>query len=354
MSCDRVNAVVVAKPFPFVSGGGYRALLSIKEYRKRGINTFLVLPWAFQLLSREKREECLYFLSREGIGIHGNSLLPKVIHPNLPMRNTLTQLLVIHNFPIKVSIDEDVARRSQCVISLHEGVDALFTCLQIGKRFSLKRIALLQSPPFYGNVNRIENIGRTRYLWSKIVSPNPLLGEVWSFVWRNVERETFKVLRNMLNSFDLILAVSKSIPIEMGEERLSKVVSLDPGVALSQDDLQMIDKISRRSINKEKVVVFGGRPSPEKGVIEGLIAWKYIVKKVGQDYRLVISGDIEPNILAKLRKFCYKLGIEDNVLFTGFISREEFLSIVAKAKMMLYPSHVDAMPYAVLEALYLN
>jgi len=44
MSLDRINAIVVAMPLPFVGGGGYRALLSIREYEKRGIFSHIILP----------------------------------------------------------------------------------------------------------------------------------------------------------------------------------------------------------------------------------------------------------------------------------------------------------------------
>jgi glycosyltransferase involved in cell wall biosynthesis len=46
--------------------------------------------------------------------------------------------------------------------------------------------------------------------------------------------------------------------------------------------------------------------------------------------------------------------MENKVIFTGFVPREKRFEIVAKAKLMLYPSHVDAFPYAVLESLYLG
>jgi len=45
---DVINMIAVAMPFPH-GGGGYRALLAIKEYKNRGINSFLVLPWTFNL-----------------------------------------------------------------------------------------------------------------------------------------------------------------------------------------------------------------------------------------------------------------------------------------------------------------
>jgi glycosyltransferase involved in cell wall biosynthesis len=49
-----------------------------------------------------------------------------------------------------------------------------------------------------------------------------------------------------------------------------------------------------------------------------------------------------------------KLEISDKVVFTGFISREERLKLVAESKLMLYPSHIDSYSYAVLEAFFLG
>ncbi|WP_342788108.1 glycosyltransferase [Desulfurococcus sp.] len=46
--------------------------------------------------------------------------------------------------------------------------------------------------------------------------------------------------------------------------------------------------------------------------------------------------------------------MEEKVVFTGFLDRERRLELVAKARLMLYPSYIDAFPYAVLESLYLG
>jgi len=56
----------------------------------------------------------------------------------------------------------------------------------------------------------------------------------------------------------------------------------------------------------------------------------------------------------RIAKACKKLGIENKVVFTGFVPREKRFEIVANVRLMLYPSHVDTFPYAVLEALHLG
>jgi len=69
------------------------------------------------------------------------------------------------------------------------------------------------------------------------------------------------------------------------------------------------------------------------------------------DYKLYVTGKISSNTANRLFRFAKRLGIGDKVVFIGFVSREERFRIVREAKLMLYPSHVDAFPYAVAESL---
>jgi glycosyltransferase involved in cell wall biosynthesis len=352
---DAINMLVVATPLPYTGGGGYRALLSLKEYKKRGINPFLVLPWSFQFKARERIRKDLGFLLKDGVDLSGCAIPPKFLYHNFPTRRAISNL-ILSQFPslIKIAIKGRSSHEFQCVMSMHEGVDAITTALRVGEIFSLEKImVLLQLPPFYGDKRRIKNLERANHLWLELTKTNPLR-RPWMALNRKVSESVIKNVKRLLGRFDLILAVSRAIPIEMGERWIYRIVSLDPGVALSQNDMQLISEVSIKTHRKEKIVIFGGRPDPHKGVIDALLAWKRILKGMNQNYKLIVTGDVQPNILARLKLFCRRINIEDKVLFTGFIPREERLSLVAKAKMMLYPSHADAFPYAVLEALHLN
>jgi hypothetical protein len=79
MSFNRTEAIIVAMPFPS-TGGGYRALLSIKEYWKRGINPRLVLPWGFQYNSLKERREITTFLLNELISKLFKLLFPGFLY----------------------------------------------------------------------------------------------------------------------------------------------------------------------------------------------------------------------------------------------------------------------------------
>ncbi|MEM0051375.1 MAG: glycosyltransferase [Sulfolobales archaeon] len=105
--------------------------------------------------------------------------------------------------------------------------------------------------------------------------------------------------------------------------------------------------------DKEDYLVFGGRPEAGKGLIEALLVFKQITR-YKSNLKLFITGRISKELLMHMKMICKKLGIGDKVVFTGFIPRGDRFEIVAKAKLMLYPSHVDSFSYAVLESLHLK
>lgn len=352
---NAINMFIVAMPFPY-GGGGKRALLAIKEYKKHGINPFLILPWTFHLDALKEMRTNVQFLLKEGINIYGSVIPPRFFSiTNFTFKHGLAKLLASKGLlKTTLQLKAKTLPEPHCVMSMHESLDSIATALEIGKIFSLKRAALLQLPPFYGDICRNKRIEEAYGLWLDVAYSNPILREALWILQREAFYSTQKTLKVLLNNFDLLIAVSKSIPIEMGEKWTNKVIPLDPGVALPQEDINLINELRRKSVKKDKVIVFGGRPRPDKGIVEALLAWKFIVKNVGQDYKLIVTGSIRPTFMKKLKVFCRKLNIANSVMFTGFISKKERFSLIARAMMMLYPSHVDAFPYAVLEALNLN
>jgi len=139
----------------------------------------------------------------------------------------------------------------------------------------------------------------------------------------------------------------------MGSEWVDKVVLIDPGVSLDKEDLELIKHIKKKVKEKADYVVFGGRPSAIKGLAEALIVFK-LVTKYFPGLKLIITGEIPAETLLPAKRTCRKLGIEDKVMSTGFLPREKRFEIVARAKLMLYPSHEDAFPFAPLESLHLG
>lgn len=160
-----------------------------------------------------------------------------------------------------------------------------------------------------------------------------------------------RFMRNTLRKYEMLIAVSKSVPYEMGPDWINRINVLDPGVSLGDEDIELISKT--RNVNKEEHVVFGGRVDALKGFIEGLYVFRELVKH-SSSLKLVVAGHVSSRLRARIEILQRILGLDGEVILTGTLPRPERFKAVSRARLMIYPSHVDAFPYTVLESLYLG
>lgn len=348
--------LVISAPFPNAGGGSLRALRSIKEYTKY-FDVHLFLPHGAKKLLSTSLEH-LRNLVRSGIVIGGFSKLPVVIDSvdsalSGRVPTALTSLIFSFIAKPRLFVQNDYG----CIISLHEDVDSVYAGYILSNLLSAPALCLLQLPPFYGSKERLRNILKAHILWRKCMVVTSI-AELLSMVETVAEYEimnsiTKKIYGRILRKYDMVLAVSKAIPYEMGSEWINIIHPFDPGVSLDKDDLKVIEDVKAKVNEKEGYIVFGGRPIAGKGVVEALLMVKYISRSLN-NVKLIFTGSVKDAILKKLMHICRRLGIEDKVIFTGFLPRDKRFEVVAKAKAMLYPSHIDGFPYAVLEALHLG
>jgi glycosyltransferase involved in cell wall biosynthesis len=354
---EKTSVLVVASPSPTTGGGGSRALRSLRRY-VRHFNTFLFIPWGLWANESVLRDSISYLRDLREIGVRfaGFSRIPKILyelHEVLGVNvKTLLPLAVPGIANLKVR-DEDYG----AVVVLHEVWDAVYSGNVLAELFDVPNAVLLQLPPFYGSRKRFLNIMRAVLLWRELgggTTVEKSLFRIEAVTRRSVEEWLGRLrYEETLRRYTLVLGVSKAIAAEMGGEWLGKVVCFDPGVSLDHEDMAIIRSVRERVRGRENYVVFGGRPSADKGLAEALISFKLISKHV-PGIKLVVTGKVAPKMLAHVKGVCRRLGIDDKVVFTGFIPREERFEVVARARLMLYPSHVDAFPYAVLESLHLG
>jgi len=152
---------------------------------------------------------------------------------------------------------------------------------------------------------------------------------------------------------ELIVGISRAVCVEMGAEESSRVHCMDPGVSFDEEDLKEIQAIRNRVKEKKGYLVFGGRPDAAKGIVEALLAFKKIAERF-PDRKLLITGKIHSAVAERIRRAAKKIGVDEKIAFTGFLPREERLRALREAAAVLYPSHVDAYPYAVAESLLLG
>jgi len=146
--------------------------------------------------------------------------------------------------------------------------------------------------------------------------------------------------------FEGVLSVSPA-PIVETPEILSlskKVKILVPGVALGED----IPRIVRgKELN---TVIYYGRLSLEKGILDLLKAWRIVEAKT-TDAKLYIAGrfedrGVESRFWGYIRKHKLK-----RVNYLGYLSRERLIEVASRCSMLAYPSYRDSFSMVVLESL---
>lgn len=99
---------------------------------------------------------------------------------------------------------------------------------------------------------------------------------------------------------------------------------------------------------EEKVIFFLGRLVPEKGIWFLINAMPQILAEIPQAY-LYIGG--RGPMLPDLKRLTNRLGLNEKVVFTGFIYHEERNYIYDRAKVAVFPSLYEPFGIVALEAM---
>jgi glycosyltransferase involved in cell wall biosynthesis len=163
----------------------------------------------------------------------------------------------------------------------------------------------------------------------------------------------------ILHFSDRVLCVSTPIAQQFSTQ--SKIQVLYNGIDLTEFDLESTETTRWREkycSDSDHLILVGivGRISPRKGQ-DVLIKAVFQLKAEGHDnIRLLIIGDAfagNEYLVDELRAFVNSQGLEDTVIFTGFIKNPLF--IMAALDILVLPSILpEAFPTVVLEAMALK
>lgn len=165
-----------------------------------------------------------------------------------------------------------------------------------------------------------------------------------------MQLEINEIEKNLALEADRVICCSKYMQDEItnlfGRPRDDITIipnGVDPAIFTSMPEK------SRFSIGEdEKVIVFLGRLVPEKGIWYLLNIFPRILEKIPQA-RLYIGG--KGILLDELKRLARELGVEDKVVFTGFIYHEERNFIYHKARVAVFPSLYEPFGIVALEAM---
>jgi len=144
----------------------------------------------------------------------------------------------------------------------------------------------------------------------------------------------------MFKHADLTIFLSNGIRNE-----LNKHFQIKKSVVLYNPCLS--HKTNSSKINgKEKQILFAGTITPKKGYLDLIQAFSLIAHKY-PEWELIFAGNGEIENAKGLAK---DLNIENQVIFKGWVNREEIQPLFEKASIFCLPSYTEGFPMAVLDA----
>mgnify|MGYP000240267888 CR=1 FL=1 len=248
------------------------------------------------------------------------------------------------------------------IISHHENIDSVKIAEHLSRSLGSKSITILQLPPFYGDKRRFEKIQESinRYWWLvtsiyRLTTPSDIIHYSYAKLILPLSRKlTWNFAKKLLQRFNAVLAISPSIPLEMGDEWADRVIPFQ-GCGLHEKELELLLRFRSSPLGSSKpYIVFPARMTVVKGVADLILA-SLLMKRYIPNFKLLIVGSAGRVEEDRVRRIIQRLGLSGNIVYLGFIRRDlEYWDLRRKAKLTIYPSHVDSFSYTVLESLLLG
>ncbi|MCY0850144.1 glycosyltransferase family 4 protein [Sulfuracidifex metallicus] len=320
---------------PYFAGGGslhaYEVVMRLRKFFDIVYYpSSLSFKWNTDILTQKANE-----LERQGIIIADGfySILDDISKNKLSINNMkmiLKEKKIINKLIEKYSSDVDIFYEPD-----HTSPDIFY----FGKAFNKKFGFTIHEPLFYAD--------SFRYLRRllKFYKINPYTGK--GFYTRFLYNELLAKPK-----YKRLLKTSKPTFIASVSQGSLETSHLDgevirPGNAFDSNLLSYRDK------GKEDYVIFWSRLNQDKGILEIPQILKIMEYNLHKKIKLKLMGKFfdkynEKRFWNKVKKL--NLDVE----YYGFVEREKLNEIVSKAKVLIYPSHVDGFSLVVLESLALG
>jgi len=160
------------------------------------------------------------------------------------------------------------------------------------------------------------------------------------------------VIRYYLKYVDKIFTITDVVKDALYQNKITNVETVHYGtdMKLDVDDKNLDEFKSRLGIKDKKVILFGGRLSEHKGGRKTLEMLKYVIEKDPNTILLVVG--VENDYAKYMERLAQAVGLEDAIIFTGWIDRSQMNFAYASADVVITPSlYLDAFNLFNLEAM---
>ena len=161
--------------------------------------------------------------------------------------------------------------------------------------------------------------------------------------------------RRILKMASLVIALTEEERRQYVQEGVAKekIAIIPNGVDLKEFlNLSPKEKLKKRHKIKSSdlVILFLGRIHPKKGVDILVDAFSNLARQKDSPVLVVAGSEEDKAYTHSIKQKIITDGLEDKVLFTGFLSTDERREALSSADIFVLPSHSEGLPIAILEA----
>lgn len=158
------------------------------------------------------------------------------------------------------------------------------------------------------------------------------------------------IARNFSNRCNVVITPSKLVENYLRSIGIETVIVKIP-TGIDMGEFKDLDRNWLRNNYgvrpEEKVLLFVGRLGKEKNVAFLIKSFQKVLKSIS-DCRLVLAGKGPQEDF--LRQLCRQLGIENKVIYTGELSRQQIVHCYASSDLFVFPSVTDTQGLVIGEA----
>lgn len=146
-----------------------------------------------------------------------------------------------------------------------------------------------------------------------------------------------------LSGADRIIVLAEYLKILVAEsyKRPESCLVIPNGIRLPDSH-----KLISGERNGEQTILFLGEVIKRKGLFDLVKA--VVTMKTNTTFRVVVAGKGDIDMVSK---YAEELGVRDRFVFPGWVGGEEKEQLLINASVYVLPSHVEAMPVSILEAM---
>jgi len=188
-----------------------------------------------------------------------------------------------------------------------------------------------------------------------VQNPNLFQESLWHQVkLHKIRYNPFRTFaaRFIVNTFvDRVVVVSKALGNVLTYNKLTHISVVHNGIDVERwAEPKDLEKFKEEKHIGESAILYGGRLSEAKGALKLLKAFKFVQEKAPYAQMLII-GKREGVLVEKMLRQAQALGLENNLVFTGWIDGDKLRSAYYAAALVAVPSlYLDPFPTINLEA----